>query len=110
MRSQIVVAFGTGLLLGMGVPVMGQTAPAQGADVPESSDEPVVQRIVIEDEGARIEELKVRGAVRSTKVKPKGAIRAEYEIVPIENGRDISDGPHSTKGNAGQRVWRVLSF
>ncbi len=65
---------------------------------------------IIEDDYARIEELRVRGAVRSITVRPKGAINAEYEILPIDAGRDNADGPTSAKGATGQRVWRVLSF
>ena len=72
--------------------------------------EPAVQRSVIEDDNARIEELRVRGAVRSTVVKPKGPITREYEVIPADAGRDITEGPNSSKGNAGQRVWRVLTF
>ena len=87
-------------------------APAQ-QPVPEASvrrAEPVVQRSVIEDDNARIEELRVRGAVRSVKVQPKGPLKAEYEVLTPDAGRDLSDGPSSAKGTAGQRVWRVLSF
>jgi|GEM_PF-714938 len=72
--------------------------------------EPAVQRSVIEDDNARIEELRVRGAVRSTVVKPKGPITREYEVIPADAGRDITEGPNSSKGNAGQRVWRVMTF
>jgi hypothetical protein len=72
--------------------------------------EPVVQRSVIEDDNARIEELRVRGAVRSVKVQPKGPLKAEYEVITPDAGRDITDGPNSAKGTAGQRVWRVLTF
>lgn len=83
--------------------------PAAGAK-PHATPEPAVQRTVVEDDNARIEELRVRGAVRSTKVKPKGAIQAEYEVLPLDAGRDNVEGPHSGKGAAGQAVWRVLSF
>lgn len=94
-------------------------APAGPASEPAASppppkrglrSEPAVQRSVVEDDNARIEELRVRGAVRSTVVKPKGAITREYEVIPADAGRDISAGPNSAKGSAGQRVWRVLSF
>jgi len=73
-------------------------------------NEPAVRRDVIEDDNARIDELRVRGAVRSITVKPKGPIRAEYEVLPTDASRDPSDGPGSTKGAQGRRVWRVLSF
>ena len=75
-----------------------------------ATTEPAVKRSVIEDDNARIDELRVRGAVRSTKVQPKGPIKAEYEVLPLDAGRDNVEGPHSGKGAAGQAVWRVLSF
>jgi hypothetical protein len=31
-------------------------------------------------------------------------------VLPIDAGRDVSDGPNSAKGAAGKRVWRVLTF
>lgn len=78
--------------------------------VPAPAGEPAVRRNVVEDDNARIEELSVRGAVRSIRVQPKGPIKAEYEVLPIDAGRDVSDGPSSAKGAAGKRVWRVLTF
>jgi hypothetical protein len=73
-------------------------------------DEPAVRRSVVEDDNARIEEVNVRGAVRSTKVQPKGVIKAEYEVLQMDAGRDLTAGPSSARGAAGQSVWRVLSF
>ncbi len=83
---------------------------ATPATTPNSSGEPVVRRNVVEDDNARIEELNVRGAVRSTRVQPKGLIKAEYEVLQMDAGRDITAGPSSARGAAGQSVWRVLSF
>lgn len=77
---------------------------------PAPSGEPAVRRSVVEDDNARVEELKVRGAVRSITVKPKGPIKAEYEVLPTDASRDPSDGPGTTKGAQGRRVWRVLTF
>lgn len=70
--------------------------------------EPAVQRIVIEDEGARIEELRVRGLSRSLLVKPRHA--AAYEIVPAPGGRDPSQGRGGSQGAAGRRVWNIHQF
>ncbi len=87
------------------------TAPETAAAVGKpAAPEPAVKRSVIEDDNARIEEVRVRGAVRSTKVQPKGPIKAEYEVLPLDAGRDNVEGPHSGKGATGQAVWRVLSF
>lgn len=91
--------------------VLAQAKPsAQAAPQARSAPEPAVRRTVIEDDGSRIEELRVRGAVRSITVQPKGALAAEYEVLAPDAGRDTSSGPNSSKGTAGQRVWRVLSF
>lgn len=85
-------------------------APPPRAVPGAPANEPAVQRNVVEDDNARIEELNVRGAVRSISVKPKGPISAEYEVLPTDASRDPSEGPGSTKGAQGRRVWRVLNF
>lgn len=98
-------------LAGSALAVQAQGAPAEAKTAPAAAaTEPAVKRSVVEDDNARIEEVRVRGAVRSTKVKPKGAIKAEYEVLPLDAGRDNVEGPHSGKGSTGQAVWRVLSF
>ena len=97
-------------LAGSALAAQAQGAPAEAKTAPAAATEPAVKRSVVEDDNARIEEVRVRGAVRSTKVKPKGAIKAEYEVLPLDAGRDNVEGPHSGKGSTGQAVWRVLSF
>ena len=65
--------------------------------------EPEVKRQVLEDDGVRIEELRVRGEVQRIVVRPKvGDVRA-YQILP--------DQPvEQRRAGAGQRVWQILSF
>ena len=78
---------------------------AQVKDAPE----PNVQRTVVEDDGARIEELRVRGQVQRIVVKPKNA--AEYEVVAPAGGRDPSQNRGNQQAGAGgQRVWNLLRF
>ena len=89
-----------GLLLGSAA--RGADAPVAAPDVPPGKPEPVVEYLVIEDDGARIEELRVRGEPQRVTVHTKGPLKSEYEIVVPQRG--------STGGAAGQRVWRVLSF
>jgi len=87
--------------------VIAGTAVAQPqpkADPPE----PKVERIVIADEQARIEELRVRGLTQRLVVKLKGG--SEYEVVPTPGGRDPSQGRVGSQGAAGQRVWHLFSF
>jgi hypothetical protein len=79
-----------------------------------SRSEPAVSTSVIEDGGTRIEETKVRGAVRSIHVVPKGAAAGlAYDVLPAQGPggpRDQAAGPASTHGSAGQRVWSIFSF
>jgi hypothetical protein len=85
--------------------IEAEDSPATGR-----RSEPRIERTVIEDDGARIEELRVRGQTQSITVTPKGAIRQGYEIIPADGARDLSPNLQGTRGGAGQRVWRVLSF
>lgn len=70
--------------------------------------EPKVERIVVEDDNARIEELRVRGQTQRVVVTPKHSSLRAYEIVPASSARDPSQG--GSRGAAGQRVWNVLNF
>ena len=100
-------------------PVLAQTPPARPAPAappvgPLTDDaprgEPKVQRTVNEDEGSKIEELKVRGNTTRITVTPKVGTTRGYEIITEDGSRDISDGLTGSRGAAGKRVWRVLSF
>jgi hypothetical protein len=85
---------------------LAASATAQDVKLPP---EPKVQRIVVEDEAVRIEELRVRGQTQRIVVKPKHA--AEYEIVPAASGRDPSQNRAGQQAGAGgQRVWNLLKF
>ena len=76
---------------------------ANTAPVP-SVPEPHVQRSVINDQSARIEELRVRGQTQRITVQPKGDLGGKappYEVVPTNANKEALSG---------QRVWQVLSF
>jgi hypothetical protein len=108
------------LLLALALPVMPLPANAQGnaqgnaqnnaAAAPAGTPEPKVRRVVIEDDGARIEELSVRGQTQRIVVTPKVAGAAPYEIITGDGSRELSPGAGSTRGAAGKRVWNVLNF
>lgn len=83
-------------------PASTTTPPA--ADAAAASREPAVRVTVIDEDGTHIEELRVRGELRSVKVQPK--VGRAYEVVPSGGARDAGQG-HST---AGQRVWSLLTF
>jgi hypothetical protein len=82
---------------------------AQTADAPRQlPPEPNVQQLVIQDEGVRVEELRVRGQTQRIVVRPRNA--AAYEVIPGGGERDMSAGPGSSRGAAGQRVWNMFNF
>ncbi len=96
-------------LLGVAASTLHAQPPAAEAAQPPLR-EPNVQHSVVEDDGVRVEELRVRGEVRRIVVHTKGERGGRYEIVPADGARNMAPGPGSTRGAAGQRVWTVLSF
>jgi hypothetical protein len=69
--------------------------------------EPAVQRTRIEDDNARIDELRIRGQTKRITVQPKkGGV--PYEVVPLDATRDNSQ--KGARGAEGQSVWHFLSF
>ena len=99
-------------LLGVLFATLGGAAQAQVTATSASSGttEPNVQRSVIEDDGSRIEELRVRGQSQRIVVTPKLGPKASYEIVTGDGSRDLSDSAAGHRGAIGKRVWHVLSF
>ena len=69
-----------------------------------------VQRIVHEDAGSTIEEVRYGGQTQSITVQPKADV-PEYEITPTDLARsrpaDNRDGMRSATGT---RVWNVLKI
>ena len=83
---------------------------AQERSAAATSIEPKVETLIIEDDGARIDELRVRGQTQRIVVKPKRGGKVAYEIITGDGSRDLSSGANTSRGAAGQRVWHVLSF
>ena len=86
-----------------------QAAVERAAEPAATRAEPKVQRIVVEDDNVRIEELRVRGQSQRIVVQSKVAGAPPYEIRPADPGRDPSQ-PLQDRRSAGQSVWHVLSF
>ena len=63
--------------------------------------EQLTERIVIDDGGARISELRFGGETRSITVQPKGGMPA-YDVRPI-SGAD-------TQNTSGARTWKIFGF
>ncbi len=94
-------------------PCWAQTTPAAAASAPKPATErgePEVRHTVIEDDGARIDELRVRGQARHIVVTPKVGVAKSYEIIVDRSGRAPEDGAGGANGAAGKRVWNLLNF
>jgi hypothetical protein len=96
-------------------PALMCCAAAVWADDPPAPSgrggEAAVQRTVLEDDGSRIEELRVRGQTQRISVKPKVGPRAGYEIIVGDGLREPpAGGGNANAGATGQRVWHVFSF
>ena len=88
-----------------------RTAPgpqvAASSPVPAAAPDPnLPERRVIEDDQVRIEEVRVRGQVRSVTVQSKLAGARPYEVDVGRPGRD----PSIHRGAAGQSRWSLLDF
>ena len=87
---------------------LAQARPAPAASAPKlveptrpAGREPLAERIVIDDGGARISELRFGGETRSITVQPKGGMPA-YDVRPI-SGAD-------TQNTSGARTWKIFGF
>ncbi len=87
-------------------PVSVAPAADSAASAP-ARREPAVQRTVVEDDGVRIEELRVRGQNRRITVQSKVLGAAPYEIVTPDGARDMSQ---ARGGAAGHSVWHLFGF
>ena len=85
-------------------------APLQKEEQADSRRNQKIERIRVEDGGARIDELRVGGQTQSITVQPKANV-PEYEFQPSDLSRsrpaDTRDGLSSPSS---QRVWNVLKF
>lgn len=98
-------------------PVLAQDLPAppvQAApDAPEARATPSdrtnqrTERIRIEDQGSRVDELRVGGQTRSITVTPKVTEMPPYEVQPSEGERARN---RSGSEITGPRVWNIRKF
>ncbi len=94
--------------LGGASAALAQAGPQQAAPAASAASAPAAgsERRVIEDDGVRIEELRIRGEVRSVTVQSKLGGTRPYEVLVRRNGRD----PSQDRSGAGHSVWSLFSF
>lgn len=66
------------------------------------------ERIRIEDEGSRVDELRIGGQTQSITVQPKVGNVPEYEVQPSDGVRNRPRSGAET--DTGSRVWNLKKF
>ena len=89
--------WGTAALTWAQAPAAAASAPAVDAGA---------QLTVIEDDGARIEETRLRGEAKRIVVQSKVGDVRPYEIIVGPGGRD----PSKDRGAVGQSAWSLFDF
>lgn len=88
-------------------------AQAPAADTPpplEGRRNQKIERIRVEDNGARIDELRVGGQTQSITVQPKANV-PEYEFQPTDLARSRpADNRDGLSSPSSQRVWNLFKF
>ena len=86
------------------------TAPVQTEEQADPRHNQKIQRIHVEDDGARIDELRVGGQTQSIVVQPKGGA-PEYEFQPSDLARSRpADNRDGLSSPSSQRVWNIFKF
>ena len=105
--------FGSGmLLLGLAGAACAQAAaPAAAAPPADAASAPARDRLtptltVIEDDGVRIEEKRLRGQAQRITVQSKVGGAKPYEIIVGPDGRD----PSQDRGAVGLSAWSLFDF
>ncbi|MDE2614160.1 MAG: hypothetical protein KGL78_12010 [Burkholderiales bacterium] len=81
-------------------------APASAASAPQPAAAVADGHRIIEDDRVRIDELRIRGEVRSITVQSKLPGVRPYEVLVRPGGFD----PSQDRGAAGHSVWSLFSF
>jgi hypothetical protein len=109
LRALALAALVGATLPALGQPAAAPVAAAAAASAPAQQARPQADRphiTVIEDDGARIEEHRVRGTVTRVVVQSKVGGAPAYEIQVAPPGRESM----SDRGSTGKRTWSLLRF
>jgi hypothetical protein len=94
------------LCLGLPCAAQQPAAPASAPAATRGVPEPKVQRIVVEDDRVRIDELRVRGQTRRIVVQPKLPGAPAYQLGVNTDARDPQMDPRSE----GRALWQIFSW
>jgi hypothetical protein len=90
-------------------PQAAASAPA-GTSTPGSARDQKIERITVEDQGARIDETRYGGETQTITVQPANGMPA-YEVKPSNGLRSQSHNDRDTPASsAGRPAWKLLDF
>ena len=112
------------LLLGLTAsPLWAQTTPQNAAEANTGKREQLqdpeqlsgrnnqrTQRIRVEDEGSRVDELRVGGQTQTISVQPKTGNMPGYEVQSPDGARSRAGSHNGAETTTAPRVWNVLKF
>lgn len=90
-------------------PASNQARPLSKAEQPATQGGPRVERIRIEDEGARVDEVRYGGVTQSITVQPKANVPS-YEVLPSNGVPTIPGNSADIGSGQGARVWKFFNF
>ena len=108
--STTLKSFLTLTVLACGAALAQAPAPAPSPTPAKNPPEQRIEQIRTEDQGARIDELRVGGQTQSITVTPKASSLPGYEIQPTEGARTRPTQREGAESSSGPRVWNVLKF
>ena len=83
-------------------------APAESSQE-EGKRNQRIEKIHVEDSGARVDEVRYGGQTQSITVQPKANVPA-YEVLPNDGGRERQGHAETGSGGNGPRVWNLMKF
>ncbi len=90
-------------------PQAAASAPA-ATSTPGSARDQKIERITVEDQGARIDETRYGGETQTITVQPANGMPA-YEVKPSNGLRSQSHNDRDTPASsAGRPAWKLLDF
>lgn len=90
------------------LPAQQPAAQAESARVDGGRNQKV-EKIHVEDSGARVDEVRYGGQTQSITVQPKANVPS-YEVLPNDGGRERQGQTETGSGGNGPRVWNLMKF
>ncbi|MES3010263.1 MAG: hypothetical protein V4738_05750 [Pseudomonadota bacterium] len=90
-------------------PASNLAAPLTKTEQPAPQGGPRVERIRVEDAGARVDEVRYGGVTQSITVQPAANVPG-YEVLPNNTAQSKPGNSADTGSGQGPRVWKFFNF